>query len=353
MLEKIHFANIIISLVLIFEISKYYKKNQTIKFQFIGLLLSLLCLNLYYGVFYDYAFSFVLNVVATFGIIGCTFNIFSLLYHYQINKLFIYILLVLFFLVLSALCIKFYINHGLVEEDFTPFSANPSKLVNVIKTIIFFSAGSILGFLAVKILQKTNKEFYYHRLLKNWIYAFLIISGVALVIQFSSLFNSFYAINSFIIDKLNFGIFVQEFLFFFVLFRPKFLDTNELKYTISDIMELSNKEGVSNVFNKRFFVDKYYLNANATLSNFATLIDRTNEDINSFLLLKYNQNFIDLVNLHRIEHFITLIDQGKHNELTVEHLGSQCGFRTRQSLYLSFKKFKGCSPSDFIDKLNN
>jgi len=152
--------------------------------------------------------------------------------------------------------------------------------------------------------------------------------------------------------KINYGVFIQIFILLFVLLRPKFLDAIELKYSISDIMELSNEDGVSHIFNERFFTDKYYLNPNATLSNFAPIIDRASENINDFLQLKYNHNFIDLVNKHRIEHFITLIDQDKHNELTIEHLGTQCGFKTRQALYISFKKFKDCSPSDYISNLN-
>lgn len=352
MLEKVHFANIIISIVLIFEISKYYKKNQIIKIQFIGVLVSLISVNLYHGVLNGYSFSFLLDVLGSFGMLGFLVNIFSLLYNYKINKIFMYILLFLFFLALSSLLIMFYINHGLTKEDFTPFSTNPNNPANVIKTVLYFVFGSIICFHGVKVLQKTNREFYYHRILRNWIFVLLIVASISLIIILFSLFDSFYAINAFFANNLNFGVIVQEFLLFFVLLRPKFLDSIELKYSISDIMELSNKDGVSHIFNERFFTDKYYLNPNATLSNFAPIIDRASENINDFLQLKYNLNFIDLVNKHRIEHFITLIDQNKHNELTIEHLGTQCGFKTRQALYISFKKFKDCSPSDYISNLN-
>jgi AraC-like DNA-binding protein len=176
-----------------------------------------------------------------------------------------------------------------------------------------------------------------------------IISIIFLVFSSSTGFSQILNAEKY---KFNYGVFIQIFILLFVLLRPKFLDAIELKYSISDIMELSNKEGLSNIFNKRFFEDKYYLKSNATLTNFIPLVDRTGENIDDFLQLKYNHNFIDLVNKHRTEHFITLIDQGKHNELTIEHLGAQCGFKTRQALYISFKKFKGCSPSDYISNLN-
>jgi hypothetical protein len=84
MLEKLHLINCTLSLVLIFEISKYYKNNSVMRFQFIGLLTSLLALHLYYVVFYDYWFSFLINITATLGITVFLLNIFSLLYSYKI-----------------------------------------------------------------------------------------------------------------------------------------------------------------------------------------------------------------------------------------------------------------------------
>jgi AraC-like DNA-binding protein len=118
-------------------------------------------------------------------------------------------------------------------------------------------------------------------------------------------------------------------------------------------MDLSQKKGLSDIINTRFFKEKYYLNSDASLSKFSLLTKTNNDDINDFVILKYHQNFIDLVNIHRIQHFILLIEQGKHKEFTIEYLGNQCGFSTRQALYLSFIKFKGCSPSDYISSINS
>ena len=171
--------------------------------------------------------------------------------------------------------------------------------------------------------------------------------------MFISLYDDFNVINKYIINKLKCGILIQEFLYCFCLFRPDFLDANELKFSIAEIMDLSQKKGLSEIINTYFFKEKYYLKTEATLSKFALLTKTNNDNINDFIILKYHQNFIDLVNIHRIQHFILLIDQGKNKNLTIEYLGNQCGFSTRQALYLSFMKFKGCSPSDYISSLNS
>jgi AraC-like DNA-binding protein len=352
MLEKIFLTNFLIALVLIFEISKYFKKNQLIKTQFIGILLSLISINLYHGPLNSYSLSFLLDILGTFGLIACMVNIFSLLYNYKINKIFIYILSILFFLIISSLLIKHFFVHNLVRGDFTPFSTNPNKSGNTLKTIIFCLFGSILCFFCVRVILKTNPEFYYHRILRYWMFVFITVGIISIIFLVFSSSIGFSQMSNAEKYKINYGVFIQIFILLFVLLRPNFLDAIELKYSISDIMELSNKEGLSNIFNKRFFEDKYYLKSNATLTNFIPLVDRTGKNIDDFLQLKYNLNFIDLINKHRTEHFITLIDEGKHNELTIEHLGAQCGFKTRQALYISFKKFKGCSPSDYISNLN-
>ena len=80
MLDNLYIVNCTISLLLIFEIFKYYKNNSIIRIQFIGLLASLLLLNLYNLFLYDYWYSFLINTTATLGIAVFISNIFSLLF---------------------------------------------------------------------------------------------------------------------------------------------------------------------------------------------------------------------------------------------------------------------------------
>jgi AraC-like DNA-binding protein len=245
-----------------------------------------------------------------------------------------------------------YTDKELKEEDYAPFIYNKDQVGNAIKGIIFSLFSSVLFIYCIVILRKTNMEFYYHRVLKKWIYWFLTLLITSIIFIVLSLFDDFYTVNKFVNNELKFGLFIQEFLYFFVLFRPEFLDANQIKYSISDIMDLSLKKWLSEQINS-FFKEKYYLQSDASVTKFAKLTKMTNDEINDFVLLKYHQNFIDLVNIHRIQHFILLINQGKHEKLTLESLSNLCGFSTRQALYLSFMKFKGCSPSDFISSLNS
>jgi len=346
--NKIYLINIVISLVLIFEISKFYKKNQLLKLQFIGLLFSLFILNLYLFEFYKSSFGFVLHLFGIFGIIAFLVNIFTILYQYKISKQFIYFGLSLFFIFLSLLLYKLYSNKEILDSDIAPFVANDSKVSSVVKLISQFLIASLAHYFCLRILNKTDKEFYYHRVLRIWIYVFLVVCSLFLFLTMVILIDSFYPLNINFIYNYNFGLFAQEFLYLFVLFRPRYLDAEEIKYSISDIMDLSNNKGLKKIFHDNFFKEKYYLNPNASLSDFAILIDVDKEVLNDYLKLEQHQNFIELVNNKRLDHFIVLINDNKHQEFTIEALSAQCGFGTRQSLYQTFKKVKGCSPTDYI-----
>ena len=346
--SKIYLINIIISLVLIFEISKFYKKNQILKLQFIGLLFSLLILNLYLIEYFRYKFGFVLHLLGLFGVITFLINIFIILYRYKISKQFIYFVLSLFFTFLSLLLYKVYSNQVVLDSDIAPFVTNESKTLSVIKLISQLLAVGSFFYFCLRILKNTDKEFYYHRVLRTWIYVFLAVFSLVIALTLAVLMDIFYPLNINFIYNYNFGLFAQEFLYSLVLFRPRYLDAEEIKYSISDIMDLSNNKGLKKIFDDNFFKEKYYLNPNASLSDFAIHIDVDKEALNDYLKLEQHQNFIELVNNKRLDHFISLVNQNKHKEFTIEALSSQCGFGTRQSLYQTFKKVKGCSPTDYI-----
>jgi len=346
--NKIYLINIVISLVLIFEISKFYKKDQVLKLQFIGLLFCLFILNLYLLEFYKSSFGFVLHLFGIFGSIAFLVNIFTILYKYKINWPFIYFISTLIFISLSLLLYKLYSNKVILDSDIAPFVTNESKISSVIKLISQFLTVSLSQYFCIRILNKTDKEFYYHRVLRIWIYVFLVVISLCLLLTIIILIDSFYPLNINFIYNHNFGLFAQEFLYLFVLFRPRYLDAEEIKYSISDIMDLSNNKGLKKIFHDNFFKEKYYLNPNASLSDFAILIDVNKDALNDYLKLEQHQNFIELVNNKRLDHFISLVNLNKHKEFTIEGLSAQCGFGTRQSLYQTFKKVKGCSPTDYI-----
>ncbi len=344
----IYLINIIVSLVLIFEISKFYKKDQILKLQFIGLLFSLLILNLYLIEFYKSSFGFILHLLGLFGVITFLINIFIVLYQYKLSRKFIYFISALFFTFLSFLLYKVYSTQVVLDSDIAPFVYNKSKSLSVIKLISQLLAGGSFFYFCLRILKNTDKEFYYHRVLRKWIYVFLAVMSLILGLTLIVLIDGFYPLNINFIYQYNFGLFAQEFFYLLVLFRPKYLDAEEIKYSLSDIMELSHKKGLKKIFYDKFFIEKYYLNPNASLSEFAMFIEVDKDVLNDYLKLEQHQNFIELVNNNRLDHFITLINQNKHKEFTIEALSSQCGFGTRQSLYQTFKKVKGCSPTDYI-----
>ncbi len=346
--NRIYLVNIIVSLVLIFEISKFYKKSQILKFQFIGLLFSLFILNLYLIEFYKSSIGFFFHLSGIFGIILFLLNIFIILYKYKLNWQFIYILLSIYSICLIFLFYRFSLNHLVLDSDIAPFVTNNNKILSYSKLVVQFMAAAIIFYFSFKSVKGTDKEFYYHRVLRKWIYVFLVVISFSSIITIIVFIDNIWALNINNMYDYNFGLILLEFLYLFVLLRPKYLDAEEIKYSISDIMNLSNNKGLKKIVNEKFFLEKYYLNANASLSEFAILIDVDKDVLNDYFKIEQNKNFIELVNNSRLDHFISLVNQDKHKDFTIEALSAQCGFGTRQSLYQTFKKVKGCSPTDYI-----
>ncbi|WP_075348635.1 helix-turn-helix domain-containing protein [Algoriphagus marinus] len=64
-----------------------------------------------------------------------------------------------------------------------------------------------------------------------------------------------------------------------------------------------------------------------------------------------NQNFSAWINSFRIDHFISLVENGAAEKYTLDSIAQDCGFRSRTTLINSFKKEKGITPGAFIKEM--
>lgn len=73
----------------------------------------------------------------------------------------------------------------------------------------------------------------------------------------------------------------------------------------------------------------------------------------SFCLNKYKGlTFREWVNQHRINAFLE--DYPRLNQtMTIEAQAQACGFKNSSGFYLTFKKYKGCSPKEFLQKASD
>ena len=91
-----------------------------------------------------------------------------------------------------------------------------------------------------------------------------------------------------------------------------------------------------------------YLNPEFNLNQFSVLVQIPAHHLTYYFREIQKQSFSDYRNEWRVNHAKTLISEGKVDNLTLEAIGFQCGFATRNTFFKAFKKAEGISPSSFL-----
>jgi AraC-like DNA-binding protein len=133
------------------------------------------------------------------------------------------------------------------------------------------------------------------------------------------------------------------------LFRPKFLNSANLKVSLSDVFnKTANLEFPNELFADIFVNKLFYLDSEASLENLAKALKINPDDLYRFIYDNYKSSFTDLINQHRVYYFIDLVKSGKYAHYTIDALAQKCGFSSRHQMFKPFRKFHGGNPSEFI-----
>ncbi len=96
-----------------------------------------------------------------------------------------------------------------------------------------------------------------------------------------------------------------------------------------------------------------YLQPDFNLTQFSALIQVPVHHLVFFFREIKRQSFTDYRNECRVHYAKMLIEAGKADELTLEAIGLQSGFVTRNTFFTAFKKVEGISPGAFAAKIHN
>jgi AraC-like DNA-binding protein len=270
----------------------------------------------------------------------------SLLYQHKIKQYIMgYVLLLSFSQLLVSL---YYIFIFPVDSSINLKDVEEGRTL-----VTYLRFGYIAGLIVIftdlffKIRKKYSLENIYHDEFKKWV-TFLVINMIIVII--AGLLRSF-------LNNLDFisGIIMTFELFIImltILFRPKFLNSSNLKISMSSIFNRSdNLEISSEVFSEVFFNKLFYLETEASLENLAKLLNINSGDLYRFIYNNYQSSFTDLVNQNRVNYFINLVKSAKYPNYTVDALAQKSGFSSRHHMFKPFKKFHGGNPSEFIRSL--
>ncbi len=96
-----------------------------------------------------------------------------------------------------------------------------------------------------------------------------------------------------------------------------------------------------------FAENKAYLNPKFSLLELSKATEIKKHHLSQVINLRMNTGFYDLVNSKRIAYAIHLLNRQRHDELTLEGLGYECGFNSKSVFFQSFKKYTGKTPGHF------
>lgn len=74
--------------------------------------------------------------------------------------------------------------------------------------------------------------------------------------------------------------------------------------------------------------------------------------ISYFIKVRYEMSFNDWKNQKRIKHAVSLIELGLAEQVTLESISLQCGYRSRANFVEAFKKVMGMTPSEYLNNHN-
>lgn len=135
-------------------------------------------------------------------------------------------------------------------------------------------------------------------------------------------------------------------------FREPFLRDSVKK--VSRSFEIS-PEKLSLLHDKiaQYCLKKPFLNADFSLSTMSADTDIPVHHLSYYFNEHLSINFNTWKNDHKINHVISLIENGSNELLTLDALAKQAGFGSRTTFFNAFKQKMGLTPSEFLNKQQN
>ncbi|AEM71662.1 transcriptional regulator, AraC family [Allomuricauda ruestringensis DSM 13258] len=129
-----------------------------------------------------------------------------------------------------------------------------------------------------------------------------------------------------------------------------FIDFDKTKYANSGLSEeMLNHLALK--LDKIMLEKKPHLENNLSLNDLATKLSVTRYHLSQIINQKYRLGFYDYVNRFRIQEAKKLFRMD--NDSGVTEIGYRAGFNNRVSFYKAFKKFEGCTPTEYREIQRN
>jgi AraC-like DNA-binding protein len=354
LIEKIFFGISCISLLVFFDVLIKFKRPFILKY---NLLIIVACIGVasYIHNLDLFSLKYVYFFIICKAFIASSFlNVFSILYFPKFKLWVISLSMALISLTIFSLYYNETYNHGysnsLKTQTLVVVRSDNLQLplfVNILRVILIISFFTTFIYFLYKILSKFGMNNIYFDKIKSW-----TISIFLLVVFMLMMYIPFPIFKKNLIIGFYITIFFHIYILFIILYRPVFLNKSSMKISLGDSFNKNADLIIKDTdFIQQFFTFFYFTKPDASIENFAVVLNVGSNDLYKYVYYKYNMTFNDLVNKHRVEYFIDIIHNPKYLNFTIDALAKEAGFSSRQHLYKPFKKFHGGNPSDLIDSI--
>ena len=93
--------------------------------------------------------------------------------------------------------------------------------------------------------------------------------------------------------------------------------------------------------------EQYYLKHDLTIYTLGQELDISPRLISACINRSFGLNFSEWVNQYRVEHARSILESPAGNQLSIEGVGHESGFKSRSAMYTAFKKTTGQTPGYF------
>lgn len=143
---------------------------------------------------------------------------------------------------------------------------------------------------------------------------------------------------------VSFKAFTQQTLFEGSLDILKSLESDSIISTkISVPIDLELCEAIKS----EMLTNEHFLNQDLTLHHFANEIQVSARTISICINQNLGMNFNEWVNNYRVDKAIEIIKSDSKNQLSIEGIGFEVGFKSRSAMYAAFRKKLGQTPGHF------
>ena len=230
------------------------------------------------------------------------------------------------------------------SETFFIVDNNPILIViEVFITFIFIG----MLFYAIYDVIKNNKE--------KWLLFFLTPLTFIFTISELNYLLTRSKESTYYLDSYGFTL-ITVFLFYFVLYKlivaPKdLLPEYGSKYKSSNLNEPSIVH-LKTALHYLIVEEKWYKNQKLTVNEVAKELGVPRQQVSEVLNVHMQTGFQDFLNKHRVEEFISCLQNDSYNSYTLLAIANEAGFNSKSSFNTIFKKLKGMTPSQYKKELN-